>query len=219
MPARVTTPGNLTTMRDETIGEFLSQLAARMPAPGGGASAALHAAQAAALLAMVARYSDGPAYDEHRDLINGILAEADTLAADSLNLAEADARAFGQVAEAYKLPKDTDEHKRARSAAIQDALGAAARPPADVVRAALRLAQLAEQLLPAGNRNVLTDVAAAAEAARAAASTGAINVEVNLRGIKDSQLREQLACTAALTAEVSAIADRVTAAVRQEISS
>ena len=50
-------------MRDETITAFLDQLAARVPAPGGGATAALHAAQSAALLAMVARYSDGAKYD------------------------------------------------------------------------------------------------------------------------------------------------------------
>lgn len=50
-------------MRDDTIAGFLSQLAARVPAPGGGATAARHAAQAAALLAMVARYSDGARYD------------------------------------------------------------------------------------------------------------------------------------------------------------
>ena len=42
-------------MREETIGAFLERLAERVPAPGGGATAALHAAQAAALLAMVAR--------------------------------------------------------------------------------------------------------------------------------------------------------------------
>ncbi|MEO7196744.1 MAG: cyclodeaminase/cyclohydrolase family protein, partial [Pseudonocardiaceae bacterium] len=44
-------------MKDDTIGDFLDQLAARVPAPGGGAAAALSAAQAAALLSMVARYS------------------------------------------------------------------------------------------------------------------------------------------------------------------
>jgi formiminotetrahydrofolate cyclodeaminase len=47
-------------VREQTIEAFLTDLAARIPAPGGGATAALHAAQAAALLGMVARYSDGP---------------------------------------------------------------------------------------------------------------------------------------------------------------
>jgi len=65
-------------MRDDTIAAFLDQLAARVPAPGGGATSALHAAQAAALLAMVARYSDGPKYDA--GLMNRIVAEAETIA-------------------------------------------------------------------------------------------------------------------------------------------
>src|ERR1700716_2093062 len=92
-------------MRDETIAAFLGQLAARVPAPGGGATAALHAAQAAALLAMVARYSDGPKYDA--GLMNRIVSEADELREDALALAEADANAFGAVAEAYRLPRPT----------------------------------------------------------------------------------------------------------------
>lgn len=204
-------------MRDETIAQFLGQLSARVPAPGGGATAALHAAQAAALLAMVARYSDGPRYVEHSGTIGRVLGEADGLVATALDLAEEDARAFGVVAEAYKLPKDTEEDKRARSAAIQSALGGAARPPADVVLAALRLVRLSEELLPVANRNVLTDVAAAAEAARAAGVTGAINVEVNLRGIKDTGLRNELAGTAALTGEITEVARRVVSAVREDM--
>jgi formiminotetrahydrofolate cyclodeaminase len=119
-------------MRDETITAFLDQLAARVPAPGGGATAALHAAQSAALLAMVARYSDGAKYDA--DLMSHVIDEADGIRNDALTLAERDAAAFGAVAQAYALPKDTDEAKQARSAAIAEATAAAARPPADVIR-------------------------------------------------------------------------------------
>jgi methenyltetrahydrofolate cyclohydrolase len=205
-------------MRDQTIASFIGQLAARVPAPGGGATAALHAAQSAALLAMVARYSDGPKYAAHADLIGRVLTEADGLADDALSLAEADAKAFGAVADAYRLPKDTDEQKQARSAAIASALGGAARPPADVVLAAMRLATLAEELLPVANRNVLTDVAAAAEAARAAGITAAINIEINLRGIKDTEVHAELTGTAALTGEITTISDRVVSAVREEIA-
>jgi formiminotetrahydrofolate cyclodeaminase len=205
-------------MRDQTIAHFLSQLAARVPAPGGGATAAVHAAQSAALLAMVARYSDGPKYAEHAELIDRVRTESDALIEDALALAEDDAAAFGAVADAYQLPRDTDEDKRARTAAIEAALAAAAKPPADVVLASLRLAQLSEELLPAGNRNVITDVGAAAEAARAAGVTAALNIEVNLRGIKDAELHAGLRGTADLTGEITKIADRVVAAVREEIS-
>jgi formiminotetrahydrofolate cyclodeaminase len=222
---------SLETVRGETVEAFLGQLAARVPAPGGGATAALHAAQAAALVAMVARYSNGARYDT--DLMARILTEADGLRDEALTLAEADVEAFGAVSAAYQLPKETTELAGARSAAIAEALIGAAGPPADVIRAARRLIELAEELRLAGNRNVITDVAAAAEAARAAAVTARVNIEVNLRGIKasairdsairdsairDSAIRAELTATAAITDEIIARADRIVAAVRDEIS-
>jgi methenyltetrahydrofolate cyclohydrolase len=199
-------------MRDDTIATFLDQLAARVPAPGGGATAALHAAQAAALLAMVARYSDGAQYDAA--LMGRVVAEADALRASALELAEADAAAFGAVGAAYQLPRSASE----RPAMIASALAGAARPPADVVRVALLLLPLAEDLLSAGNRNVITDVGAAAEAARAAAVTARLNIEVNLRGITDALLRDELEDTAGACDAVVERADRVVAAVRAEIT-
>ena len=114
-------------MRDETIASFLTRLAARTAAPGGGATGALHAAQAAALLAMVARYSDGPRHDA--EVVGRVRAAADGLAEEAIDLAEADAAAFQKVAAAYQLPKGTDEEKAARSDAIAEALAGAARPP------------------------------------------------------------------------------------------
>ncbi len=203
-------------MRDDTIAAFLDQLAARVPAPGGGATAALHAAQAAALLAMVARYSDGPKYDA--GLMNRVITEADELREDALALAEADADAFGAVAEAYRLPRTTEQETAARSASISSALAGAARPPADVVGTALELVSLAENLLPAGNRTMITDVAAAAEAARAAAITARLIIEVNLKGITDVVLAEEFGTAAAVAGTVAERADAIVAAVRAEIA-
>ena len=202
-------------MRDDTIAAFLDRLAARVPAPGGGATAALHAAQAAALLAMVARYSDGPRYDA--ELMNRIVTEADALREDALALAEADTKAFGAVAEAYRLPRGTEQETSARSAAISSALADAAHPPADVVRTALLLVGLAEDLWPAGNRAVIADVAAAAEAARAAVVTARLNIEVNLKGITDPVLAEEFRTAAAAADVVAERADAIVAAVRAEI--
>ena len=202
-------------MRDQTIGAFLDQLAARVPAPGGGATGALHAAQAAALLAMVARYSDGARYDA--ELMGRVVERADKLRDEALMLAEADAVAFGAVADAYRMPKDTSEQQAARSAAIAEAATAAAWPPAYVVRVARVATEMAEELFPAGNRNVITDVAAAAEAARAAAVTARVNVEVNLRSIKDPEIAAELRAEAAVTDEITQRADRIVAAVREEI--
>ena len=48
------------------------------------------AAQAAALLGMVARYSTGEKYDEHRETIERIIVETDGLRATAIRLAEED---------------------------------------------------------------------------------------------------------------------------------
>ena len=203
-------------MRDETIGSFLTRLAARSAVPGGGATGALHAAQAAALLAMVARFSEGPRHDA--DLVGRVRAAADGLADEALELAEADSAAFGKVIAAYGLPKDSEEEKAARSAAIAEAMAGAARPPADLMAASVRLAGLAEDLLPAANRNVIGDIAAAAAAIGAAAVTAQVNIEANLSVIKDQALIDELTATAALGSGVADRAGRLVAAVREEIA-
>ena len=203
-------------MRDQTISAFLEQLAGRVPAPCGGATAALHAAQSAALLAMVARYSNGSRYDA--DLMSHIIAETDELRSDALTLAEADETAFAAVAEAYRLPKDTTKQQDERSEAIAKAQAEAARPPADVVRLALLLVSFAEELLTAGNQNVITDVGAAAEAARAAAVTAQLIIEVNLRGNAAPGVQDEVEAMAAVTDEVKERAGRVVATVRERVS-
>jgi methenyltetrahydrofolate cyclohydrolase len=201
-------------MRTDTIDTFLEQLAARVPAPGGGATAALHAAQAAALLAMVARYSDSARYADHAEEIATITSTADRLRHNALGLAEEDAAAFTAVTEAYRLPKGTSDEAAARSEAIATSLVAAARVPAVVVAVADQVLGLAEQLLPIGNRTVVSDVAAAAEAARAAATTARVNVEVNLGGIKDPATRGELAAAIDTVDDLVLRAEKVTAAVR-----
>jgi formiminotetrahydrofolate cyclodeaminase len=80
------------------------------------------------------------------------------------------------------------------------------------------LVGLAEELLPVANKNVISDVAAAAAAISAAAMTAAVNIEANLSGIKDVALAGELAATAALADGVADRADRVITAVREEIT-
>jgi methenyltetrahydrofolate cyclohydrolase len=205
------------TWRDETVGGFLEKLAARTAAPAGGAAAALTAAQAAALLAMVARYTTGPRYAAVAQTVERVIREADQLRAECTDLIAADAAAFGSVAAAYALPKDTAVQQAARSAAIASALVTATEPPAAVIAAGARLLDLAEALAPAGNRTVLGDLAAAADAIRAATATSRILVEANLTGITDAAARERYGETVARVDPLLARADAVTSAVRADL--
>jgi methenyltetrahydrofolate cyclohydrolase len=204
-------------MRDETIGDFLGQLAGRVPAPGGGAAAALQAALAAALLGMVARYTTGGKYAEHAEMIGRVIEEADELQAIALRLAQADAEAFAAVAVAYKLPSSTDAERAERSGAIASALVGAAWPPAKLIGVAGLIVDLAGALVQIGNRNVISDLAAAAEAARAAVATSRVNIEINLAAIEDAQASLELIADADKADSVIAKAEQIAAAVREQI--
>jgi formiminotetrahydrofolate cyclodeaminase len=205
-------------MRDDTVENFLEQLAGRVPTPGGGATAALHAAQAAALVAMVGRYSDTAKYAAHADRITDIVRTADRLREHALRLAEADVDAFGAVGGAFKLPNDTTDQAADRAAAIAAALIEAGRVPANVIRVADEILCLAEELEPIGNPNVISDVAAAADATRAAATTARVNVEINLGGITDQDVVAELVTAVADVDDLSLRADKVTAAVRDRLT-
>jgi formiminotetrahydrofolate cyclodeaminase len=202
---------------DETIGDFLEQLAGRVPAPGGGAVSALQAAQGAALLGMVARYTTGERYAEHQLTIGRIITEVDELRAIALRLAEADTDAFTAVTDAYRLPQSTPDEQAARKAAISQALVNAAWPPAQVISVAGMVVDLAEALVVIGNRNVLSDVAAAAESARAAAATARVNVEINLASIGDEQTSLEMIAETDKADDIIARAGQITAAVRDQI--
>ncbi len=204
-------------MRDEKIGDYLDQLADRVPAPGGGAAAALHAAVGAALLGMVARYSTGERYAAHQETISRIITETDELRGIALRLAEADAEAFAAVTDAYRMPKSTEADSAARSVALAQALVGAAWPPAQVIGIAGMVVDLAEALAAIGNRNVASDVAAAAEAARAAAATARVNVEINLASITDAQASLEMIAEMDKVDEVITRAEQVTATVREQI--
>ena len=204
-------------MRDETIGDFLDRLADRVPAPGGGAAAAVHAAVGAALLGMVARYTTGEQYAVHQVTMGRVTAEADELRDIALRLAEADAAAFTAVGYAYRLPKSTEAERAVRSEAIARALVDAAWPPAKLIGVAGMVVDLAGLLAEVGNRNVLSDVGAAAEAARAAAATARTNVEINLAGITDAQASLEMIAETDKAEDIIARAEKVAAAVREQI--
>ena len=205
-------------MRDETIASFLGKLAARTSVPGGGATAALHAAQAAALLGMTARYSDSERNAGHTETIAMVIAEADRLREASVNLIAIDGEAFGAVAEAYRLPKGTEEERASRASAIAAAMVTASSPPAELIGIGTRLVELAELLQPVVNRTVAGDVAAAVQAVRAAVVTSQVNVEANLAGVTDPGARERLTAVLGVVDGLEERADRLTAAIRASLA-
>jgi methenyltetrahydrofolate cyclohydrolase len=186
-------PRRLAFVRDEALGGWLDRLGSSAATPGGGAAAALAAASGAALVEMVVNLTVGKsAYVEHEVHVQPIGVRAKALRERALELAAADEAAFDRVMAAYGLPRQTDEDKVARSAAIQAATADAARPPLAIAEVAAQVIELAAALPGRSNRNVLSDVGVAAALAGAALESAAINVEVNLGALKDEGVREGL---------------------------
>jgi len=168
--------------RGPTLDGWIDELAGGAPTPGGGSAAALAGALAAALVAMVARLTVGKkAYAAVETQARSILAEADQLRAELRRLVDEDAAAYEGVSRAYKIPKDS----AGRAQAIDEALLAAARPPAEVVKRGRRLLALAQTIEQIGNKNAVSDARVAGMLARTAIDGATENVNANLAGMSD----------------------------------
>ena len=194
-------------MADDFTGDslaiFLDRIASEQAAPGGGAAAATAVAMAAGLVGMSARLS----HDKLDDSA-ALAARADALRARAAPLAQADARAYGRVLEAYQMPKNEDP--RARREEIAKALSAAADIPLEVAEIAAEVASLGVGLAENGNANLKGDSIAATLLAEAGARSAAVLVAINLRDNQDHRREraEKLATSASAAARraVAAIA-------------
>jgi len=161
----------LTSSLDQPVRQFLDQVAARIPAPGGGGAAALTGALAAGLVAMAARFSAAqlPGAGE-------LAGRADQLRHRAAGLVDADAEAYGAVLDAFAVPR-TDERRGER---IREALERAAAIPQEMTEIAAQVAEMAAQLAAAGNPNLRGDSISAALLAEASARSAACLVDINV---------------------------------------
>lgn len=183
MPAIVT---------DEQIAAFLRVLDPDDPSTGGGTASAIAGGMAAALAAMVARLSIGPAAAEPEAFYREIAQAAAGLSQALLAGGDEDARSFEGVMAAYRLPKGTDEEKRARSAAIQAALAHATHVPLRNAERCAEVLALAARLAGRSNPRAASDLQCAGYLARAGLQGCLANVEINLAGIKDPAVAAEI---------------------------
>jgi formiminotetrahydrofolate cyclodeaminase len=198
-----------------TTSSFLEILAAGQPTPGGGGAAALTAGQAAALISMVINFTVGKKkYADVEAEMQGYLVRSEQLRRDLLAEVDADAAAFEAVSATYSMPKETEEEKAARTAALQEALKHAAAVPFGVAEQSLAIIELAEPVGAKGNSNVVSDAASALYLAYAALKCALVNVNINLKFIKDEVFVTEWS---AKTADMLQRADAAYAAARKAI--
>ncbi len=200
---------------DLTPFEFVDATAAAKPTPGGGSTAALAGALAAALTQMVAGLTVG------RKKYAAVSDEAQVIKEQAAELREAltraiseDSAAFEALMAAYRYKKLSAEEQKA---AIETATVGAAEVPLRVAELSLQAAELALVMARDGNVNAVSDAAAGALMAEAAVQAAALNVKINAVGMIDQALAQEMrARVTQLESDVHTVAEvaKVTAAER-----
>jgi len=177
-----------------SLRQFCNETLSDSPAPGGGSVAALMGALGASLGGMVANLSAGKrGWDDKLPFFSDWAVTGQQLKDELLLLVDEDTAAFNKVMAAFALPKDSAEEKAARSAAIQTANLYAAEIPLRVMQTAKRSYKLLAEMAEKGNPASISDVGVGLLATRACIEGAAMNVRINLAGLKDEKAKTSLA--------------------------
>jgi formiminotetrahydrofolate cyclodeaminase len=203
-----------------TLAQFGEVLGSNAPAPGGGSVAALSGMLGANLVSMVCRLTIGKkGYEDFEDDTSAVLGQSDRLATNLLQHIDADTEAFNEVMAAFKLPKESDDEKAARTMAIQQGYKSAIKSPQGIASECLEVLHLANRLLGSSNTNALSDLGVAAQQAFAGVEGALMNVRINLPSIKDEKfVAEVEGEIEGLLIESRELAQRIYANVTKELS-
>lgn len=177
------------SLRDQSLQVVMEAIASKQPTPGGGAVAAILAALGAATARMTLNYSTGKkSLAEHKTLHDKAAAALKKLSKSALDWVDEDAEAYLKLNALWKLPGD--DAKRMRE--FPDAVTAATNAPMNVLRGAVELLNVLEQLCGATNDKLNSDFAIAAISAAAALQAAQWNVLINLPLIEDEEARDAI---------------------------
>ena len=166
-----------------SICNYLEKLASREPVPGGGSASALVGATGVALISKVANFTVGKEkYKAVEEEAKGILERAEDLRKGFLKLCSDDAKAYKKLSESFKLPKG-----EARDTKLQGAFKEAMGVPFAICEASCEAMGLCARLAEKGNKNLASDVDCALQMLKCAYQAALLNVEINLKSIKDEK--------------------------------
>ena len=174
------------TLKNKTISEFTAVVASESPAPGGGSVSAYVGALGVSLGAMVANLSAHKrGWDDRWEVFSGFAENGESLRVALLELVDEDTRAFNSIIEAVRLPKETEEEKKDRLYAIQEATKRAIDVPLKIMQTAYSGMDLLKQMALNGNPNSVSDAGVGALCLNAAISGAYFNVMINCKDLED----------------------------------
>lgn len=173
-----------------SVRQFVEILGARTPAPGGGSASALIASMGAALGAMVGWMTYGKRKFEDKDAImRRLIPPLDSAMRKLIPMIDADTNAFNDYMDALGMPKDTPEHKAARSVAMQAGLKKAIDIPLGTMRIADACWESMIEMAHHGNIASKSDLEVGAKSLETGIWGAHKNVLINIGGIKDAEYK------------------------------
>ncbi len=180
-------------LQELTLIGFSELLASDSPAPGGGSAAAYVGALGASLGAMVGNLSANKrGWEDQQAFFSDWAVKGQAGRQKLLALVDEDTNAFNSLMIAFRMPKETDEDKKARSSAIEQATLRAIESPLNTVRIANAQFPMLYEMADKGNPNSVSDAGVGAVCAMAAVEGGWMNVMINLSGLKDKLMVEKI---------------------------
>ncbi len=172
--------------------DFVETLSSDAPAPGGGSAAALIGAMGAGLTAMVACLTQGrKKYEEYAEFAASVEEQGKRFQEKLLDVMDRDTEAFNAVSAAFSMPRDTDDQKAARSAAIQAGLKGCTNTPLECMELCDEALDLAYGFLENGfNSSSASDLGVAFLSLKSAMQGAWLNVCINLSSIRDEAFVE-----------------------------
>ncbi len=188
------------------VDAFADEVASDSPAPGGGSVAALAGSLGAALASMAANLTVGKkGYEKNWEAMSALAVEAQSIKAELLRAVDTDTDAFSGLMAAMRLPKTSDEEKKARDAAIEAGYQHASVVPLETAKTCLRALKLARRAAGESNSNSISDAGVGALMARTGVEGAVLNVLINLKNVKDRDFASRLGAEAeAVLAEARA---------------
>jgi glutamate formiminotransferase/formiminotetrahydrofolate cyclodeaminase len=200
--------------------DFANETASESPAPGGGSIAAYAGSLGAALGTMVANLSAGKrGWEEQTAFFSEWAAKGQESKDTLLKIVDEDTAAFNAIMSAFGLPKNTDDEKAARTAAIEDATKYACEVPLRTMQAAFGTLDMLGAMIEKGNQNSVTDAGVGVLCSETAVRGAYLNVLVNAQSLKDREYAAKITGEAkTLLAETLKRTDTLIAAVEAAIA-
>jgi len=171
---------------DLTLKDFADLTASEAPAPGGGSIAAYTGALGVALGTMVANLSSHKrGWDDKWQFYSDWAVKGQKYLSTLMHLVDEDTNAFNKIMAAFKLPKKTEEDKKARLEAIEAATLYATEIPLKVMETAYDSMEIMEAMAETGLPASISDVAVGAMAARTGVYGAYYNVKINAASLND----------------------------------